>query len=146
MREFWIRSVSVLAIAGILFGYNMVLEARAKDEQITELNGRLAEAQEAVASEENSSVGNYLDGTYTGEAEGFGGTVSVEVTVSDGSITDVDIVSADGEDDAYLTMAEGIIPAIIEAQTSEVDTISGATFSSGGIRDAAAQALEKAVN
>lgn len=146
MREFWIRSVSVLAIVGILFGYNMVLEARAKDEQITELNGRLAEAQEAVASEENSSAGNYLDGTYTGEAEGFGGTVSVEVTVSDGSITGVDIVSADGEDGAYLTMAEGIIPAIIEAQTSEVDTISGATFSSGGIRDAAAQALEKAVN
>ncbi|MGL6200918.1 MAG: FMN-binding protein [Lachnospiraceae bacterium] len=146
MREFWIRTVSVLAIVGILFGYNMVLEARAKDEQITELNGRLAEAQEAAASEENSGGGNYLDGTYTGEADGFGGTVSVEVTVSDGSITGIDIISADGEDGAYLTMAEDIIQAIIEAQSAEVDTISGATFSSGGIRDATAQALEKAVN
>jgi len=124
----------------------MVLEARAKDEQITELNGRLAEAQEAAASEENSGGGNYQDGNYTGEAVGFGGTVSVEVTVADGSITGVDIISADGEDGAYLTMAEGIIPAIIEAQSAEVDTISGATFSSEGIRDAAAQALEKAVN
>ena len=42
-------------------------------------------------------------------------------------------------------MAEEIIPAIIEAQSADVDTISGATFSSTGIKDAVAQALEKAV-
>ena len=56
----------------------------------------------------------------------------------------VDIVSAEKEDGAYLTMAEDIIPKIIDAQTSEVDTISGATFSSTGIKNATAQALESA--
>ena len=55
------------------------------------------------------------------------------------------ITSAENEDGAYLTMAEEIIPAIIEAQSADVDTISGATFSSTGIKDAVAQALEKAV-
>ena len=52
--------------------------------------------------------------------------------------------TAEKEDGAYLTMAEDIIPKIIDAQTSEVDTISGATFSSTGIKNATAQALESA--
>ena len=43
-------------------------------------------------------------------------------------------------------MAEDIIPTILEAQSAEVDTISGATFSSTGIKEAVAQALEEAEN
>ena len=43
-------------------------------------------------------------------------------------------------------MAKDIIPAIIDAQSAEVDTISGATFSSTGIKNAVAQALEEAAN
>ena len=54
------------------------------------------------------------------------------------------ITSADGEDSAYLSNAEAIIPKIIEAQSADVDTISGATFSSTGIRNAAQEAIEKA--
>ena len=45
---------------------------------------------------------------------------------------------------AYFAMAQDVIPDIIEKQSADVDTISGATFSSTGIRDAARQALEKA--
>ena len=54
------------------------------------------------------------------------------------------IVSAEKEDGAYLSMAEDIIPTIIDAQSADVDTISGATFSSTGIKNAVAQALEEA--
>ena len=50
------------------------------------------------------------------------------------------------EDGAYLSMAEDIIPTIIEAQSADVDTISGATFSSTGIKEAVTQALEEAAN
>ena len=57
----------------------------------------------------------------------------------------VEVTSAEKEDSAYLAMAEDIIPNIIEAQSAEVDTISGATFSSTGIKNAAEQALEQAV-
>ena len=81
---------------------------------------------------------------YDGEADGFGGTIAVEVTVEGGQITDLAIISADGEDSAYLSNAEAIIPKIIEAQSVDVDTISGATFSSTGIRNAAKEAIEKA--
>ena len=41
-------------------------------------------------------------------------------------------------------MAEDIIPKIMDAQSTEVDTISGATFSSTGIRDAVSEALKQA--
>lgn len=41
-------------------------------------------------------------------------------------------------------MAEDIIPKIIEAQSADVDTVSGATFSSTGIRDAVSEALKQA--
>ena len=73
-----------------------------------------------------------------------GGTVSVAVTIQDGTITDVAIVSAKQEDAAYFDAAKGVIDEILEAQTTEVDTVSGATFSSNGILHAVADALGKA--
>jgi uncharacterized protein with FMN-binding domain len=41
-------------------------------------------------------------------------------------------------------MAQDIIPTIIEHQSADVDTISGATFSSTGIKNAVQEALHKA--
>ncbi len=140
MREFWIRVVSLIAVVSILVGYNSVLDAREKNEEIAKLKAQVTETQSA-----ESDDSNYKDGTYQGEAEGFGGTVAVEVTVEKGKITAVEIVSAQKEDGAYLSMAKDIIPEIIEAQSADVDTISGATFSSTGIKNASQEALEKAV-
>ena len=140
MREFWIRVVSLIAVVGILVGYNSVLDAREKNEEIAKLKAQVTETQSA-----ESDDSNYKDGTYQGEAEGFGGTVAVEVKVEKEKITAVEIVSAQKEDGAYLSMAKDIIPKIIEAQSTDVDTISGATFSSTGIKNASQEALEKAV-
>lgn len=70
--------------------------------------------------------------------------ITVLVTVENGTISEIEITSADGEDKAYLSMAEDIIPKIIEAQSADVNTVSGATFSSTGIRDAVSEALKQA--
>ena len=70
--------------------------------------------------------------------------ITVLVAVENGTISEIEITSADGEDKAYLSMAEDIIPKIIEAQSADVDTVSGATFSSTGIRDAVSEALKQA--
>ena len=140
MREFWTRVVSLIAVVGILIGYNSVLDAREKDEEIAKLKSKVTDAQTA-----ESGGGDYKDGTYQGEADGFGGKIAVEVKIEKGKITEVDVVSAEKEDGAYLSMAKDIIPNIIEAQSADVDTISGATFSSTGIRSASQKALEKAV-
>lgn len=142
LNGFWIRVISLLIIAASLTGYNTVLESRAKDEEIAKLSAQLAGSPQA---EDASADGSYQDGTYTGEAEGFGGTITVEVNVQEGRITEVAVLSAEGEDGAYLSMAKDVIPKIIEAQSTEVDSISGATFSSSGIINASANALEKAV-
>lgn len=143
MREFWMRLMSVVVIVGVILGYNSVLEVRAKDEEIAKLNAKIENTESL--EDEDSKNGSYKDGTYTAEADGFGGTVKVEVIVKKQKIKEVNIVSADGEDGSYLTMAKDIIPKILDVQSAEVDTISGATFSSTGIKNATKQALEKAV-
>ena len=67
------------------------------------------------------------------------------VPIEAGKISSVDITAAEKEDGAYLAMAEDIIPSIISAQSADVDTVSGATFSSTAIKNATKQALDKAV-
>lgn len=141
MKEFWIRVVSLVAIVMLLLGYNSVLTAREKDDEIARLK---AQVESGEGSTEESAESGYKDGTYEGEAEGFGGPISVSVIVEDGKVTELNILSAEKEDGAYLSMAKDIIPTIIEQQTWDVDTISGATFSSTGIKNATQQALEKA--
>lgn len=143
MREFWVRLVSMLAIVGILLGYNSVLDARAKEDEIARLSAQVAGNGQSDSG--NGGSANYKDGTYTGEADGFGGTIQVEVKIEKSKIAEINVISAEKEDGAYLSMAKDIIPKIIDAQSADIDTISGATFSSTGIKNASEQALEKAV-
>ena len=84
--------------------------------------------------------------TETGAASvaGFGGDVTVTVTIQGGYIADITVDDASGEDAAYFSMAEDILEDILAAQSAEVDTVSGATFSSTGLKNAVAAALEEA--
>lgn len=143
MREFWVRLVSMLAIVGVLLGYNSVLDVRAKEDEIARLSAQVAGNGQSDSG--NGGSTNYKDGTYTGEADGFGGTIQVEVKIEKSKIAEINVISAEKEDGAYLSMAKDIIPKIIDAQSADIDTISGATFSSTGIKNASKQALEKAV-
>ena len=133
----------MLSVVGILLGYNAVLDARAKDEEIARLSAQLG--GDTTRAETGAAVTAYEDGTYAGEADGFGGKIQVEVKIEKSKITEINVVSAEKEDGAYLSMAKDIIPKIIDSQSADVDTISGATFSSTGIKNASEQALEKAV-
>ncbi len=90
-------------------------------------------------SEENSRK----DGVFTGKGNGFGGEIEVEVKGKDHQITEIEILSAEGEDSAYLSQAKTVLDKIILSQNINVDTVSGATFSSTGILDAVADALEE---
>ena len=133
----------MLAIVGVLLGYNSVLDVRAKEDEIARLSAQVAGNGQSDSG--NGGSTNYKDGTYTGEAEGFGGTIQVEVKIEKSKIAEINVISAEKEDGAYLSMAKDIIPKIIDAQSADIDTISGATFSSTGIKNASEQALEKAV-
>ncbi|MDR0596345.1 MAG: FMN-binding protein [Clostridiales Family XIII bacterium] len=101
-----------------------------------------AEAGGAAASPEQES--RYKDGTYSGTAQGYGGPVTTELTIKDGYIVGIEITSADGEDAAYYNMCMGILDEIASTQGTDVDTVSGATYTSKGIIGGAKKALAKA--
>ena len=93
--------------------------------------------------EEFTAPSIYLDGLYTAEAMGFEGQITVQVTVAEDKITDITILSAEDEEE-YLSRAKQVLPAILEGQSPNVDTVSGATYSSTGILNAVKLALAKA--
>ena len=158
-KNFLIRLFDLILVLGLLAGYQAVIYSRDKEAQIAELESQVNQLQgekdeilEAAKSSgklgakggSSGAGGTYTDGTYTGSAQGFGGDIKVKVTVSGQKISVIDITEASGEDEAYLSMAKDIINTILDKQTADVDTVSGATYSSTGIKNAVTQALEGA--
>lgn len=85
----------------------------------------------------------YADGTYYGTGNGFSGALTVEVVISGGKISSIQIMdTSDG--DSYIQSASGLISNIIATQSTNVDTVSGATYSSVGIIEAVRNALSQA--
>ena len=102
-------------------------------------NNKRANAKGTVA------IGNkdLKDGVYTGSGQGFNGPIRVRVTISKGSITNVEILSH-SDDNPYFGRARSVISKILGKADKSVDTVSGATYSSRGILDAVRNALSKA--
>lgn len=95
---------------------------------------------EIVAVQDASA---YKDGTYYGTGKGFAGTMKVKVDISGGKIASISIVSTkDGN--SYVKSASSLLDTIVEKQSTNVDTVSGATFSSRGIIAAVRSALSQA--
>lgn len=86
----------------------------------------------------------YRDGVYTASAEGFGGPITVQVTLAGDTITDITVLDHAGETSSYYYKARSVIASILEQGTPEVDAVSGATYSSTGILNAVKLALSKA--
>ena len=94
-----------------------------------------------IAAGQDASA--YKDGTYYGTGKGFAGTMKVKVDISGGKIASISIVSTkDG--DSYVKIASSLLDTIVEKQSTNVDTVSGATFSSRGIIAAVRSALSQA--
>lgn len=86
----------------------------------------------------------YQDGTYTAEAEGRNGPVEVEVTIEDGVIAKVEILSHEETEEISDPAIEEVPAAIVEANSANVETVSGATLTSEAIIEAVKLALEDA--
>ena len=83
------------------------------------------------------------DGQYTGVAQGFSGPITVRVTIANGSITNVEILSH-SDDAPYFAKAMSVVSRILGKPGKTVDTVSQATYSSRGIINAVNNALSKA--
>ena len=128
-KNFLIRLFDLILVLGLLAGYQAVIYSRDKEATIAELKSQInqlqGEKEDILEAAKNSGK-------------------LVKVTVSGKKISAIDIIEASGEDEAYLSMAEDIVKTILDKQTTDVDTISGATYSSTGIKNAVGQALEGA--
>lgn len=112
---------------------------KSKQESTSELESDSSLAEIAVVQDASA----YKDGTYYGTGKGFAGAIKVKVDISGGKIASISIVSTkDG--DSYVKSASSLLDTIVEKQSTNVDTVSGATFSSRGIIAAVRSALSQA--
>ena len=86
----------------------------------------------------------YKAGEYTGTGQGNNGEIKVKVTFSDTAIESVEVVEHSESAGICEPAMEQIPQEIVDAQTYNVDAVSGATMSSKGIMAAVKDAMEQA--
>lgn len=112
---------------------------KSKQESTSESESDSSSAE--IAAVQDASA--YKDGTYYGTGKGFAGNIKVKVDIAGGKISAISIVSTkDGG--SYVKSASSLLDIIVEKQSTNVDTVSGATFSSRGIIAAVRSALSQA--
>lgn len=95
----------------------------------------------STTNEVVESTSKYKDGTYSGSASGFAGTLQVSVQISNDVITSITVTSHN-ETEGFADRAIAEIPSkIISSQSTSVDVVSGATYTSNGIINAVSNAL-----
>lgn len=125
-------------VAGSLSGYEAPVYAATQEETPV----KKEETKEKKEEKKTAAKGTFdlEDGVYKGTGTGYAGDITVSVLIKDKQIVSIDILSS-SDDAAFFTRAKAVIDKIIEGQTLDVDTVSGATFSSRGIISAVKNAL-----
>ena len=146
------QSLDVDAVSGATYSSNGIIGAvknaltGEKDKGVTGKSKQESTSESDSSSAEIAAVQDtsaYKDGTYYGTGKGFAGTMKVKVDIAGGKIASISIVSTkDG--DSYVKSASSLLDTIVEKQSTNVDTVSGATFSSRGIIAAVRSALSQA--
>lgn len=164
-KKYWLVYAGVIGVVlvALVFLQPLIserIEAETLDEEpiTTETNSVIEEeiiveedvTVEETAVEESPGIQNDMtegidqgdleNGTFTGIGNGFRGNIYVEVTVENGYIEDI-TVTDHSDDRKWYNRATAIIDDIINEQSTDVDLIGGATYSSQGIRDAVKDAL-----
>ena len=147
------QTLDVDTVSGATFSSRGIISAvknALTGEKDTSETGQAQSGQTGAAAGSSTSVAQvedaaaYKDGTYYGSGTGFGGPLKVMVEISGGKIASIQIVeNSDGSD--YISKAASLIDSIITTQSTNVDTVSGATYSSVGIIQAVRDALGQAV-
>ena len=103
----------------------------------------------SASSSASASASGSGDGTYTGDAvETRWGTVQVEITVENGTITSADAVQFPSENPKDQQINAYAVPAlnaeVVQAQSASIDAVSGATVTSGGYIESLQSAIDAA--
>ncbi|WP_276864038.1 FMN-binding protein [Anaerococcus tetradius] len=144
----WISVSSlILAIsAGIVFGTISLGSQSKKADSPKNKTEQTEDKDKNTEKHKKDDLNNdsaYTDGVYEGSARGYSSDVTVKVTIKDGKIADIEVVSQD-ETPEYFNEAVKVLDDIIDANSTDVDSISGATISSEALKEAVQNALQKA--
>ena len=127
-----VSAVSAAAMFGLVYAGNT--------------QAQMVSSQTPATIQVQSNTGNYIDGTYTGTGQGFRGETKTSVTVENGNITDITVLSYEDDKSYFDRAVEKVTAEIINSQSTEVDAVTGATFSSNGIMESVANALNVSYN
>lgn len=147
-----VLSAAVVAacVAGSLYGYKVpayemnasVGETQEQQDEVPVVKISTEDAEDETAEDEEQAKGSFdlEDGVYQGTGTGYRGDITVAVKIKDKQIASIEILSA-SDDEPFFGRAKGLIDQIIKKQSTKVDTVSGATYSSKGIISAVKNAL-----
>lgn len=147
-----VLSAAVVAacVAGSLYGYKVpvyemnasVGETQEQQDEVPVVKTSTEDAEDETAEDEEQAKGSFdlEDGVYQGTGTGYRGDITVAVKIKDKQIASIEILSA-SDDEPFFGRAKGLIDQIIKKQSTKVDTVSGATYSSKGIISAVKNAL-----
>lgn len=142
LRKIGIPAIAALSVCMIFMNPFGITNNESENIAATPKDDTVIEA-ESVALAESTPI--YQDGEWVGTALGYNANITVSVTIANGMITDISVLET-ADDEPYFDWAqEDILPNIINSQSVEVDSVSGATFSSEGLKDAVNNALAQAM-
>lgn len=126
-------------------GKPATVSSMSKKKSSTSSSAAKSSSSKTAAVTTASAVSTYKDGTYQGTGTGFrGAATKVSVVVKNGKITGISTISCGDDSSFYSKAFSSIKQQIISRQSSEVNAVSGATYSSKGIMQAVGNALSKA--
>jgi len=146
----YISLISVIFISLGIYGYlTSTADKKASDisKVINEEKNNIEVSGDKAANAETSADSSISlgvkDGTYSATCFGYAGDITVEIKVENGNVTDISLINYEDEAD-YKHYSEEITAKLIQDPLADVDTISGATFSTQAVIDAYNEALKQA--
>lgn len=129
------QSAAIDGVAGATISSTAVKEA---------LQACLDQASGSADAPDAGAELAFTPGTYTGTAAGYNGDVTVGVTFSETNVEEIEITDSHETDHVGTAAYDIVIPDIINANGTGVDSVSGATFTSRAIKEAVNAAAKQA--
>ncbi|MGW5740521.1 FMN-binding protein [Amycolatopsis sp. NPDC003861] len=141
MRRIAIAAAATVSVVVLLFSY------RTSTDATPVATGRTQPSR--TASPPTASSGSAGDGTFTGDAADTRyGPVRVRITVAGGRITAADAIDYPQESGRDVRINSEAVPAlnqeVLRAQSAQIDTVSGATYTSEGYQQSLQSAIDQA--
>ncbi|MEV5713009.1 FMN-binding protein [Amycolatopsis mediterranei] len=141
MRRIAIAAAATVSVVVLLFSY------RTSTDQPPVATGRPQPSRTAAPPASGSSAGG--DGTFTGDAADTRyGPVQVRITVAGGRITDAQAIEYPQESGRDVRINSAAVPELnqetLQVQSAQIDTVSGATYTSEGYQQSLQSAIDQA--